>query len=621
MINLITRFFREKIDFLVSVLIFVFLMSVYLFTMPLSITTEDSGELVAAAITLGIPHPSGYPLWTILGHLFSLLPFGPIVWRVNLLSAVCGTLTCVVIYLILRRLIKPKFIALISSLLLGLSYTFWTQATYAKFYTLNTLLICLTILVLLIWQEKKQNFLLYLFALIYGLALTNHTMTILLAPAITLFIIINEKEILKNPFKIVKMFLGFCLGLSVYGYLLWRGLNQEAFIWVPIGSFTDFLGHIMRWQYNDFSPLASQYGKIGIIISFFLEITLQFFAPTLALALIGAWVSFKKNLSQFTLFAGIFLLNSLGIIYLRSFGYTIGLDYTYRVYYLPAFCMVVIFFGLAIGYAWDLLPKILKSFSPKALKIVKIFFCLAIISIPISFLLTNYRQADRSGYWLGYDYAKSVLSSIDENGVYYFNYDNTLQGDTEIFNLVYFKKVENYRPDVLVVSENNFFRKEINLSLPPEYFSLEQGQRRGKMLDLIFAASGDRPIYTNFALTLSETGGKYFSVSNGITFRIFKSWEQAKSYPFQNRFGLIRNLSEINEESDLPARGLAAHCYYNLAAWALVAGDDNLSDRYLNLAFRLDPIEFSHEYTNFLTYRFEWKNKEYSSSFETDARE
>ena len=152
MIGLFQKLFGNKGDFLFSIFIFTFLMSIYLFTMPLSITTEDSGELVSAAITLGIPHPSGYPLWTIVGHLFTYLPIGPIVWRINLLSAVCGALTCVLIYLILRRLIKPKFIALASGLLLGLSFTFWTQSTYAKFYTLNTFLISLSILILLFWQ-------------------------------------------------------------------------------------------------------------------------------------------------------------------------------------------------------------------------------------------------------------------------------------------------------------------------------------------------------------------------------------------------------------------------------------------------------------------------------------
>lgn len=615
MIDQFLKTIVKRKDFLLSALIFLLLMTVYIFTMPLSITTEDSGELVAAAITLGIPHPSGYPLWTILGHIFTYLPFGPIVWRINLLSAVCGALTVVLIYLILSRLIKARFIALFSSLLLGFSYTFWTQSTYAKFYTLNTFLIALAVFLLLEWQNKRKNYYLYLFSLVYGLALTNHTMSILLAPAMALFIIISEKEIIKRPFKIIKMFLFFCLGLTVYAYLFWRGLNQEAFIWAPIGSLTDFLGHIFRWQYNDFSPLNSQFGKIGIVISFFLEISKQFFLPTLGLALIGGWVSFKKNLSQFVLFAGIFFLNSFGIIYLRSFGYTVGLDYTYRVYYLPAFCMVVIFFGLAVDYAWLFLPKILKFLDTKILGIIKVMFFLVVFSLPISFLLTNYSQADRSGYWFGYDYAKSVLSSIDESGIYYFNYDNTLQGDTEIFNLVYFKKVDNFRPDVLVVSENNFFRKEINLALPPEYFSLDQTSRREKFFDMIFSASGDKPVYTNFPVTLSETNGKYFSVPNGLTFRVVKSWEEAKAYPLENKFGLIRNLSEIDENSDLPGRGLAAHCYYNLAAWAWVLGDKELSNRYLNLAFKIDPIQFSHEYVRFLTYRFEWDNQDYATSF------
>lgn len=599
---------KAKKDFLVSALIFVFLMSVYLLTMPLSITTEDSGELAAAAVTLGIPHPSGYPLWTILGHLFTFLPFGPLVWRLNLLSAVCGALTCVLIYLILRRLSVSRLIAAASGLLLGFSYTFWTQSVYAKFYTLNTFLICALILILLAWQNNRQSRWLYLFSLVYGLALTNHTMSVLLAPAFTFFIIWHERDILRKPLKIAGMFLLFCSGLSVYFYLLWRGMDQIAFVWTPIGNLTQFLGHILRWQYGDLSPLTSQYSKIAVVISFFLEISLQFFLPTLFLAVFGAWVSLKKDVSQFVILAGVFLLNSFGIIYLRAFGYAVGLDYTYRVYYLPAFCMVAVFFGLALDYCYSLLPRIMKNFNRHFQTGLKVIFLVLVLSIPLNFLVMNYAKADRSDYWLGYDYAKSVLASLEPNGVYYFNYDYTLQGDTEIFNLVYLKKVENFRPDVLVVSDNNFFRKEVNLHLPDQYFDLSAGDKLTRMIDLIAQAGPNKPIYTNFPVTLSETAGKYFSVPNGITFKVYKGSEQAKKAAIAGAILPIRNLSGIDEYSDLPGRGLAAHCYYNLAAYALVLGDDDLSKKYLNLATRLDPAKLSHEYKSFLTYRFEWEN-------------
>lgn len=57
----------------------------YVRTLAPTVTSEDSGELITAAYTLGIAHPPGYPLWCILGKLFSLIPLGNVAWRVNLL--------------------------------------------------------------------------------------------------------------------------------------------------------------------------------------------------------------------------------------------------------------------------------------------------------------------------------------------------------------------------------------------------------------------------------------------------------------------------------------------------------------------------------------------------------
>ena len=64
------------------------------------VTGEDSGELIIAAYTLGIPHPPGYPLWSMLGYLFTYVPFGSIAWRVHLLSKVFAALSLVMLCLV-----------------------------------------------------------------------------------------------------------------------------------------------------------------------------------------------------------------------------------------------------------------------------------------------------------------------------------------------------------------------------------------------------------------------------------------------------------------------------------------------------------------------------------------
>src|ERR1700679_2982454 len=53
-----------------------------------SILMDDSGEMVAASWNLGLPHPPGYPLFDLLGHIFSWIPVGSVAFRFNLMSSV-----------------------------------------------------------------------------------------------------------------------------------------------------------------------------------------------------------------------------------------------------------------------------------------------------------------------------------------------------------------------------------------------------------------------------------------------------------------------------------------------------------------------------------------------------
>ena len=76
----------------------------------------DSGELITSAYFLGIPHPPGYPLFNILGKLFTLMPISSVAWRVNLSSAVFHLGASIFIYLSLYRLIKFWPAALLGAL-------------------------------------------------------------------------------------------------------------------------------------------------------------------------------------------------------------------------------------------------------------------------------------------------------------------------------------------------------------------------------------------------------------------------------------------------------------------------------------------------------------------------
>src|SRR5437867_2422200 len=82
------------------VVVFVALFSLYAYSAPRAVALEDNGLFIMSSYFLGIDHPPGYPLHTLLGRLSTLLPVGSIAFRAHLLSAFLGALTCVVTWLL-----------------------------------------------------------------------------------------------------------------------------------------------------------------------------------------------------------------------------------------------------------------------------------------------------------------------------------------------------------------------------------------------------------------------------------------------------------------------------------------------------------------------------------------
>jgi len=625
--------FRNYKDYILAGLLFLLVLAVYVFTLAPTITMEDSGELVTAAATLGIPHPSGYPLWTILGQIFCWLPFGTVAWRVNLMSAVFGALTILVLYLIFRRTIKNQLAAFCAPLLLAFSATFWQQSVTAKFYTLNSFFVLLLIYVLLVWSEKREHKYLYFFSLLYGLSLTNHTMMLLLAPAYAAYIIWTEPRIILAYRLILKMFGLFLLGLAVYAYIPWRAFAQADFNWGQIVDWPGVIAHITRSQYGDFSPLAKSHSKTGLVISFLVEISLQFFTPTIFLALAGAIYLWLKNRALAALTTLIFLLNSLGIIYLRKFGMLTDIVYVYRVYYLPAFCVLIFWVGVILDYLYEFLKKLFAARRPLFFKAVGLAFGIILLLLPVCFLAVNYDRNNYRHFWLNYDYAKNLLASLEPDSIYFFLYDQSLQGDTELFSLLYLQLAENFRPDVLVVSEHNLFYKKADFIFPKRYYKMNIPRRQAMIYNLL-KNSTTRPLYTNFAypglppaakaarpnpflaapqsifltmpFTLQEEATDFFTVCNGYAFRFFPSLALAQSAKRTEKVVPIRNAETADEFSDLPTRGLVAHYYYNLAFYHLTLNQPELSQSYLHRAVTIDPYRPSMEYWLYQAYRRQW---------------
>jgi tetratricopeptide (TPR) repeat protein len=208
----------------------------YLYTLAPSVTLEDSGEFVAAAYSLGVPHPPGYPIWTILAWLWQkLIPFGNIAWRVNLMSAFFGALAAGLTALLvskgghvmagrvglLQRVNNQRELdtiilasAVAAAMMLALTPVLWSQSVITEVYSLNAFFLMATLSLLYRWSfEPRRRGLLYAAALVWGVSLTNHQTLVLLTIAFPLFVWLVEKRLGRD--MLVPVLAVFIVGLLV----------------------------------------------------------------------------------------------------------------------------------------------------------------------------------------------------------------------------------------------------------------------------------------------------------------------------------------------------------------------------------------------------------------------
>jgi len=195
---------------------------VYVMTLAPGVYGFDSAELAAGVFTQGIIHPPGYPLYLLVGKLFTLLPFGDVAYRLNLMSAFFASLTVALLYHAIGNIVQNRFAAWLAAMFLGVSNYFWQMALIAEVYTPNTAFLAGDLLLLSLWQTRGSRRYLLAFSFLYGLTLTMHTSGILFAPALA-WLILGTPHWKRSYWPLVGvMFTLFLVGLAPYAYLSLR---------------------------------------------------------------------------------------------------------------------------------------------------------------------------------------------------------------------------------------------------------------------------------------------------------------------------------------------------------------------------------------------------------------
>jgi hypothetical protein len=281
---------------------------VYLSTLAPTVAFWDCGEFITTSYRFGVPHPPGAPLYTLLGRIFSMLPFGEIAFRVNLLSAASGIATVLLIYLCTVRLLNNWFDrtnpqhqvaiftgAAVAALSTAFSFSFWNNAIEAEVYGLSMCITLLAVWLGLRWDDAHKDHhsdrnLLFI-AYLFGLGAGVHLQCLLTVPGILILIFTDLLE--DRPRKTQMLIV---IGLIFYPFLS-IALPQLAAILMTGAIVIGLLSLRPAWRNPQFWIWAILLGVLGFstYITLYLRSGLN---PIIDMNDPETWDNFKAFLSR-----------------------------------------------------------------------------------------------------------------------------------------------------------------------------------------------------------------------------------------------------------------------------------------------------------------------------------
>lgn len=409
----------------------------------------DGGDLITAAYTLGIPHPTGYPTYVLLAKLFTFLPWGDVAFRVNLMSAFLAAGTVALLYLSLFSLLDEgragrataSVIAAAASLAFGFSPVFWSQATIAEVYALNSFFAAWLIYLLLklrAARSGKERFSFSaLFAFSFGLALGNHLSIILLAPG-GLFFLWKSWRV-RRIFELRELplcLLAFILGLAVYLYLPLRAVHTPPVNWGAPYTWPRFWWVLSGQLYGRFLftlPWTYLPGRVSAWVGLLAR---QFAWWGLPVGLVGMWDLCRRERDAFLASLIFFLLIST---------YAVGYNTTDSyVYLLPAFMVFALWMGRGLHLSLSDLHRYLpvSTAGPGWRRA----FLAGVLLLPFISLGLNFPSLDLSADYTAHDYGVGALEAAAPGAVIISS------SDAHTFALWYFRYAEGRREDVAILN-------------------------------------------------------------------------------------------------------------------------------------------------------------------------
>jgi hypothetical protein len=450
--------------------------TLYLLTMAPTVQGFDSAELTTGAFTLGFVHAPGYPLYMLLGHLFAKIPIGNVGLRLNLMSAIFGTLSALVLYELLLTQTQEWIASLLATSLFATAPIFWSQATRAEVYTLHTFLMVSTLLAWLRAHRTTRMGGYVVCFILMGIGIGNHLTTVLLWASVLASTIWNTPRY--RRIGIGATLLGIAIAAACYSYFPWRSRDTlrvdyiRPYFDVDPGSLSGIWWLISgqafrRSFYLDFTPISllQEIRRLSVFV----------WDGSLGIGLIlGAWGwrSLRQAYPLWNRLLSLYLLvNVVGFV-------------SYHVVDKEAMFLPMYIVGsIWVASGANELRSWIKSHLPKSnpARIQTLVNLTLFLVVAIGAWL-NWSSVDLSNNSRVYHFADQLLDEVE--------YSTMIVNHWVTASVVdYLQVVEERRPDVVSFNLSFYF-----LGLQMEYDSLEDVSARAAWFSWLDNHLGRRPL-------------------------------------------------------------------------------------------------------------------------------
>jgi len=604
MSNMMNKIFKSSLWR--SLFLFTLSSIIYIITMMPDIGFTDSGELAAVGHTLGIAHPTGYPLYTIIAHVWSLISPFSTVYDLNLLAALMTAGSISIFSLILEEALsftscKKEHASSISfsvSLMFAFGSTVWSQATSLEVYSLQLLLFMLSIYFFIKAMKHggMSNHLL-IWGFLIGLSFTNHGTTILLAPAMILGYFSNwttgkidfSSQKLRGLLPLIPLFIA---GLLVWLYLPIRSAQNPIINWGEVHrnwdafSYHAFGKQYQVWMFNEGTAkenFPKYWSALIGMTSWIMLLPIMY----------GVLIAWKSNKS-------ILVFSIMLIIGNLVYGLNYGI-HDIETYFISGFIGAFI---LAAYGIYGLLQKIVR-------------YHYAVLLLPMLNVGLNYVENDKHEDRSVSSYISLMIDPLPKNSVII-----SAQWDFLCSGFLYKQIVEGYRPDIIMVEKEllrrtwypsqlkrqypflqkinpqlNTFLQELTLFEQERSYSAEILQTRyEEVLNAIIDSSlaYRKPVYITTEVLQQESNiaQQYAKIPQGLAFRVLlppPSGLPELSLPLLNTSfePLISSIGKRTSHLHEGLTSITANQVLNLAQYAWMTGRLKEAKAYLSIAEKI----------------------------------